>query len=80
MDNYFSLHLSRQQVDAVSNLGLAHIGDCVFEILCRGYLICRGDVKADTLHKDTVALVRASAQAKFADAMLPLLTEEELYF
>lgn len=80
MENYFDLHLSRQQVDAISNLGLAHIGDCVFEILVRSYLCARGDVKVGTLHKDTVNLVRASAQAKFADTMLPLLSEEELYY
>lgn len=80
MENYFDLHLSRQQVDAISNLGLAHMGDCVFEILVRSYLCVRGDVKVDTLHKDTVALVRATAQAKFADQMLPILTEDELYF
>ena len=30
------------------------------------------------LHHDTVELVKAPAQARFADAMLPLLTQEEL--
>lgn len=32
------------------------------------------------LHKDTVELVRAPAQAKFAEKLLPLLTEEETAF
>lgn len=65
------------KVTGISNLGLAHMGDCVFELLCRSYLCQKGDVRADVLHRDTVAMVRASSQAKFADAMLPLLTEGE---
>ena len=29
MENYFQMNLPRQQIDAISNLGLAHIGDGV---------------------------------------------------
>ena len=32
------------------------------------------------LHAETVKLVKAGAQAKFADAMLPKLSEEELAY
>ena len=35
MENYFRMNLPRSEIDAISNLGLAHMGDCVFEILCR---------------------------------------------
>ena len=35
MENYFQMNLPRQQIDAISNLGLAHIGDGVWELLCR---------------------------------------------
>ena len=77
MDNYFELNFDTAQVNAISNLGLAHLGDCVFEILCRAYLCTRGDKTVDRLHQDTIAMVRATAQAKFADKMLPMLSEEE---
>lgn len=77
MENLFQLQFTPQQVGAVSNLGLAHIGDGVFELLCRSYLCLRGDKTVLKLHRDTVELVRAPAQAKFAQALLPLLTEEE---
>ena len=80
MENYFSMNLTKQEIDAISNLGLAHMGDCVFEILCRAYLCTRGDKTVDRLHKDTIHMVKATSQAKFADKMLPLLTEEELAF
>ena len=78
MENYFELNFDTAQVNAISNLGLAHMGDCVFEILCRAYLCTRGDKTVDKLHRDTINMVKATAQAKFADKMLPLLSEEEL--
>ena len=78
MENYFDLNFTLQEVNAISNLGLAHMGDCVFEILCRAYLCTRGDRTVDKLHKDTIHMVKATAQARFADKMLPLLSEEEL--
>ena len=78
MENYFDLNFTVQEVNAISNLGLAHMGDCVFEILCRAYLCTRGDRTVDRLHKDTIHMVKATAQARFADKMLPLLSEEEL--
>ena len=80
MENLFEMNFTRQQVDAISNLGLAHMGDCVFEILCRAYLCKQGNKTVDKLHKDTIHMVKASSQAKFADKMLPLLTEEELAY
>ena len=80
MENYFELSFSPQEVNSISNLGLAHMGDCVFEILCRAYLCTRGDKTVDRLHKVTIHMVKATSQAKFADKMLPLLTEEELAF
>ena len=70
--------MTKAQIDAISNLGLAHMGDCVFEILCRAYLCAQGGKTVDRLHRETIQMVKASSQAKFADKLLPLLTEEEL--
>ena len=80
MENFFEMNMSRAQVDAISNLGLAHMGDCVYEILCRAYLCSRGGKRVDQLHKETINMVKATSQAKFADKMIPLLTEEELAY
>ena len=80
MENYFELNFDTAEVNAISNLGLAHMGDCVFEILCRAYLCTRGDKTVDKLHRDTINMVKATSQAAFADKMLPLLTEEELAY
>ena len=80
MENYFQMNFTTAQVNAVSNLGLAHVGDGVYELLCRTYLCAGGDKTVLKLHKDTVAMVKAPAQAKFADKLKPYLTEEELDF
>ena len=80
MENYFQMTYTPRQVNEVTNLGLAHIGDGVYELLCRTYLCSRGDHTVKNLHKDTVALVNAPAQAKFADKILPQLTEEEVAY
>ena len=74
------MNFSKQEIDSISNLGLAHMGDCVFEILCRGYLCAKGGKTVDRLHRDTIAMVKATSQAKFVDKLLPLLTEDELSY
>ena len=80
MENYFQMDFDIRRVNAISSLGLAHIGDGVYELLCRAYLCEAGDQTVLKLHKDTVSLVKAPTQAAFADKIKPHLTEEELGF
>ena len=80
MENYFAMNMEKAEIDAISNLGLAHIGDCVFEILCRGWLCAQGEKTVDRLHRDTIQMVKATSQAKFVDKLLPHLTEEDLSY
>lgn len=80
MENLFQMNLSQPQINAISNLGLAHIGDGVWELLCRSYLCAQGGKTVGQLHRDTIAMVKAPAQAEYMDKMLPLLTPEELAF
>ena len=80
MNDLFHPQMNTQQIGAISNLGLAHIGDGVFELLCRTWLCLKGNKTVLKLHKDTVSLVNAPAQARFAQALKPLLTEEEADF
>ncbi len=77
MESLFEITMPKAEIDSISNLGLAHMGDCVFEILCRTYLCASGEKTADRLHRDTIRMVKAPAQAQFAKQMLPLLTPEE---
>ena len=77
MENYFQMHMDTKQVVAISNVGQAHIGDGVFELLTRSWLCGHERLTVNRMHKDTIAMVNAVAQAKFMDKLLPMLTEEE---
>lgn len=74
------MNMAGRDIDAISNLGLAHIGDAVYELLCRAYLCARGGQTLQRLHKGAVDLVKAPSQAKFAQKLLPFLTEAELSY
>ena len=78
MENYFQMNLTVPQINEITNLGLAHVGDGVYDLLCRTYLCAGGDKTVRKLHLDTVSMVKASAQAAYLDKILPHLTEEEL--
>ncbi len=77
MENYFELAMDKRAVDAVSALGLAHVGDAVFELLVRARLCAEGRITPASLHRATVRQVSAPAQAARVEKLLPLLDEEE---
>ena len=77
MTDYFHLHLERDALLSLSSLGLAHLGDGVFEVMVRAWLILHGKAKARDLHRATVRYVAAPAQAAAVERLLPLLTPEE---
>ena len=70
--------MTRNELNGLSILALAHVGDAVYELLARTYLAGHGQNRVVNLHRATVAMVKAPAQAKAAAVIVPLLTEEEL--
>ncbi len=77
MNDYFDIHLDDGQIRDISSIGLAHLGDAVYELLVRSWLCTHGKATGRGLHRSAVELVRAPAQAARAERLLPLLTEEE---
>ncbi|RKI71140.1 ribonuclease III [bacterium 1xD42-67] len=77
MTDYFHLDMDRGPLLSLSTLGLAHLGDGVFEVMVRSWLILHGRAKAKDLHRATVQYVAAPAQAERFARIQPLLTEEE---
>jgi len=77
MQDYFHPQMTQQELLAMSSLALAHIGDAVFELLVRTKLCVEGGTTNGRLHQQTVALVQAPTQARFALRIQPLLTPEE---
>ena len=78
MENYFDITMTDDQLRAISSVGLAHMGDAVFEILVRGWLCAHGKATGKGLHQATIRLVCAESQSQKAQKILPLLSEEEL--
>ncbi len=78
MESYFDIQLTDDQLRAISSIGLAHMGDAVFEILVRTWLCAHGKATGKGLHQATIRQVCAESQAEKAERILPLLTEEEM--
>lgn len=76
--NYFSPEMQTQDVNKISMLGLAHVGDAVYELLTRTMLCERGHSSVSELHRLTVSMVNAPAQARAAERLIPVLTDDEL--
>lgn len=73
MENYFEPNLTDDQLRAISSIGLAHMGDAVFEVLVRTWLCAHGKATGRGLHQATIALVRAESQAEKAERIDPVL-------
>ena len=75
--DYFHLSAGEDTLEHISALGLAHLGDGVYELMVRSWLCLHGRATNAGLHKAAIRYVSAPAQAKLARAILPILTEEE---
>lgn len=60
-----------------SALTLAYLGDCVYELYVRSYLIKDGNHKVNELHRAATKLVCANAQAEFYHKIKGILSEDE---
>lgn len=70
--------LSRAEVNSISTLGLAYVGDGVYELLVRTWLLTHHHTASLDLHRACVAVVNAPAQARAYEKIASLLSEEEL--
>ena len=75
--DYFHINEDRRDLLKVSNLGLAYLGDAVYEVMVRSRLVLEGKLTPGRLHKAAMDYVTAPRQAVLAEQLLPLLTEEE---
>ena len=70
-------HLDKPDVREYSALTLAYIGDAVYEIIIRSYIVGKGNAPVERLHKRSSRLVKAETQANLIMAIEDQLTEEE---
>lgn len=71
---------SAAELRQMSPVSLAFLGDAVYELLVRAYLIESGIKNANRLHLKAIGLVNAGAQARAIPLILPMLTDEEKEF
>lgn len=68
---------NKREVNMLSPLQLAYIGDAVYEVFVRTYLIENVNVSVNELHKKAIEFVKAKAQADILYKIKDRLTEEE---
>ncbi len=69
-------------INEINILSLAYLGDSVYELIIRNYLISTGISKVNRLQKEAMKFVTAKSQAKFINYLLDnnLLNEEEISY
>lgn len=76
VEQYFGS--SNLKPEQYSSLGLAYIGDGVYDLIIRTIVIDLGNGKVKNFHRLTSSVVKAESQAKLVKEILGILTEEEL--
>ncbi|SKC87632.1 Mini-ribonuclease 3 [Maledivibacter halophilus] len=69
--------IDEEELKTISPLVFAYIGDALYEIYIRSYIVCKYKLKVNELHKISTEFVKASAQAKIVHALESELSEEE---
>ncbi|MFS0724496.1 Mini-ribonuclease 3 [Paenibacillus sp. 1P07SE] len=70
-------HIPAKHPNQMNPVVLAYIGDAVYELLVRQYLLSKPNHKLHHLHSQAVSFVSAKAQSALLRRLQPLLTEEE---
>ena len=58
MKDYFAPRLDEDQLRAISSIGLAHLGDAVYELLVRSWLCGQGRATGKGLHPEGIDRLR----------------------
>ena len=64
-------------VNMLSPLNLAFVGDTVFDLFVRETLVCQANRPVNRLHRKATNIVKASSQAKAVEKIRDSLTDEE---
>lgn len=69
---------SKEEVNMLSPLTWAYVGDCIYELYIRTNLVNQTKLKPHKLHVETIKYVKAKAQADLLKSIEKDLTEQEL--
>ncbi len=71
-------YLTQKEILELNPLVLAFVGDSVQQLMVRTKLSCTSTAKAGELHKLQSEQIKASAQAKYMDDIMSVLSEDEI--
>ena len=80
LDNLLFKELTTKEARLLNPLQLALIGDAVYEVFIRNYILIENKgLSAHKIHIKAIQYVKAHAQSQIIKALEPMLTEDEEY-
>lgn len=77
MEEFINIERDETEINMLSPLTWAYVGDCVYELYIRTKLINQTNLKPHKLHIETIRYVKAQAQAELLKHIYIKLTDEE---
>ena len=77
MEELIDLTKTPEEINLLSPLTWAYVGDSVFELYIRTHLVNKTNLKPHKLHIEAINYVKAKAQAEFLKKIEEILTDEE---
>lgn len=77
MDKLIESKRDEIEVNMMNPLVWAYVGDCLYELYVRNYLINSSNMKVHELHMNAIKYVKAQAQAEILKIIDPNLSDEE---
>ena len=78
MEDLIERAKSQEEINMLSPLTWAYVGDCIYELYIRTDLVNKTKLKPHKLHIETIKYVKAKAQADILKRIEENLTEKEL--
>lgn len=77
MVEFFKIDRPKEEIELMSPLTWAYIGDAVYELFIRNKLINETNLKPHKLHIEAIKYVKAKSQAEKLSEIYEILTDEE---
>ena len=77
MEEWINLNRPEEEINLLSPLTWAYVGDCVYELYIRTNLVNKTNLKPHKLHIETIQYVKAKSQANLLKGIYDHLTEDE---
>ena len=77
IEDFIPINKEEYDINQMSPLVWAYVGDCVYELYIRTYLVDTTKLNPHKLHIEAIKYVKAGAQANFLNEFHENVTEEE---